>query len=106
AADDDEQLVRRGRLARELDQLTRPLREQRLRVEPELPRAAVELGPALPSGAVGARRVDEKDRLRPLRLAHVTSGAAGGFGRVRVSDTPEKGATAGDRAARALALEP
>ena len=61
AADDDQQLVRRGGLARELDQVPRPLREQRLAVEPELLRArARSSGQRLPGRAVRARRVDEE----------------------------------------------
>jgi hypothetical protein len=64
AADDDEQaraLV--DRLPREVAELSRALREDRLASEPRGVRRAGELGPALPRLPVRRRRVDEEDRL-------------------------------------------
>jgi len=62
AADRDDELgtVARGTL-RELDQVPRSLREERLALDAELVRAMHELGPALPGRAVARRRIDEED---------------------------------------------
>ena len=64
AADrDDERRAAVDRLPRELDQVARPLGEERLAAQAE-PRGAVrELGPALARRAVVGRRVDEEDGL-------------------------------------------
>jgi hypothetical protein len=64
AADDDEQpgpVV--GSLAREVAELSRPLREDRLAVQTRRMCRARDLGPALPRLPVRRRRVDEEDRL-------------------------------------------
>ena len=65
AADDDEQLRAPGdRVPRELGQVTRPFREERVALEPEGRGPVGELGPAPARGAVAGRRVDEEDSCR------------------------------------------
>src|SRR5207247_2333989 len=62
AADsDDEPCAVGDRLPGELDQVSGPLREQRLAAETEQLGAAGELGPALTGRAVRRRRVDQED---------------------------------------------
>jgi hypothetical protein len=63
AADDDDQLALRRRVARKLRQVAGPFRQQLVAVEAELLRPVVELRPALRGRAVRARRVDEEDGL-------------------------------------------
>jgi hypothetical protein len=64
AADDDEQAgAVIGRLPREIAELARPIREDRLSAEPRSVGGPRELGPPLPRLPVRRRRVDEEDRL-------------------------------------------
>jgi hypothetical protein len=67
-ADRDEEVGVRRRLARELGQVPRTLREQRVAAQPERRGSVRELGPAASRGAVLGGRVDQKnDSLNEIR---------------------------------------
>jgi hypothetical protein len=62
AADCDEQRRALGRAARELREVARPLREQRLAAQAERRRPMRQLGPVPPGRAVLGGGIDQEDR--------------------------------------------
>src|SRR5437660_702647 len=76
-ADDDEEIG--VRLAREVGELARPGRHSRLSGEPEVPRAPLELGPALARGAVRRRGIDEEDRAAQCQYSPAVTVASATF---------------------------
>jgi hypothetical protein len=66
AADGDDQVGVRRRLASELGQVSRPLGEERVAVQAERGRLVGELRPASSRRAVLGRRVDEEDGVNGL----------------------------------------
>jgi hypothetical protein len=85
ADDDDAARAALCGLGGELDEVARPLREQRVADQADGRRTVGDLGPAAARASVVGGRVDQEDRLRAGARPRPRGDASGGRGRARSS---------------------